>query len=253
MTSNSDDQTQDFSPYQVNSRRQIVSLLRSVGERNQLVRMHANNGADSAVTSILDVDDAEGMVIIDCAPTAITNQRILDSDRISFETLLDNIRILFTGSRAESCEYEDRPALRIPIPETLIRLQRREYYRVPTPVINPVRCSIPVPDESGKIVTTVALSLYNVSAGGLAAVDEKKLIDSGLGAVFENCRVDLPGGQVVLTLSLVNSQEVTLASGKSIRRLGFMFVDAPNAIVAAIQRYITKLEREQNARATGLT
>jgi hypothetical protein len=50
----------------------------------------------------------------------------------------------------------------------------------------------------------------------------------------------------------MNSQELTYPNGKSIRRVGCMFVDLPNATLAAVQRYITKLEREQNARATGM-
>ncbi|MEN3367573.1 MAG: flagellar brake protein, partial [Burkholderiales bacterium] len=49
-----------------------------------------------------------------------------------------------------------------------------------------------------------------------------------------------------------NSQDLSLSNGKSVRRLGFMFVNPSTAIEALIQRYITKLERDQNARKTGL-
>lgn len=246
------DDAQDLSRYTVRSRREIISLLRNVEQKNQLVRMQANRGADSAVTSILEVDDASNSVIIDCAPSAMTNQRVLDSDDIAFETVLENIRILFFAPGAESCDHDGRPALRIALPESMIRLQRREFYRVPTPVTNPVRCTIPVREEGSKTPVAVTVSLYNVSAGGIAVVDEKKQISPDLGSLHENCRIDLPGGAVVVNMRLRNSQEVKLTNGKEIRRLGFMFVDPPNAVVAAMQRYITKLERERNARATGM-
>lgn len=252
MTFNTDDDTDDLSRFQVRSRREIISLLRTVGARNQLVRMQANHGADSVVTSILEVDDDNGIVIIDCAPSASTNQRVLESEDIAFETVLENIRILFFTSHAESCTHDGRPALYIPIPESVIRLQRREYYRVSTPVSNPVRCSIPVPGADGGPATAAVVPLHNVSGGGIAVVDEKKQIPNTIGTTFTKCRLDLPGGAVEVTLRLMNSRDVTLNNGKNTRRLGFMFVDLPNATLAAIQRYITKLEREQNARATGM-
>lgn len=246
------DDNQDLSRYQLESRREIVSLLRSVGARKQLVRMQANNGADSVVTSILKVDDALGVVIIDCAPSQTTNQRVLESDDLAFETVLDSIRILFNASGAQECMHEDRPALCIAIPDTVIRLQRRDFYRVPVPVGANVRCSMLVTDTDSGAVVSVALPLFNVSGGGVAVVDEKKAVPAEIGTVYNNCRLDLPGGAIEVTLQLMNARDITLSNGKNIRRLGFMFVNLPNGTLAAIQRYITKLEREQNARATGM-
>lgn len=247
-----DDDSQDLSRYRVYSRREIISLLRAVSARNQLVRMQANNGADAVITSILEVDDANDIVIIDRAPSALTNERILESDEIAFETVLENIRILFFASHIDSCTHDDRPALRMAIPENLIRLQRREYYRVSTPVASPVRCTFSIPGETGEITGTVTVPLYNISAGGLAIVDEKKQIPATLGIIFEKCRIDLPGGSIEAKLELMNINDLKLTTGKTTRRLGFMFVNIPNATLAAVQRYITRLEREQNARATGM-
>lgn len=252
MTSKTEDDNEELSSFRVESRRQIVSILRSVSQRNQLVRMEIKKTGDSAVTSILDVDETDGIVIIDCASSATTNQRFLDSDMVSFETMLDSIRILFSASRVTACQHDGRPALSIAIPEYVIRLQRREYYRVSTPVANPVRCTLQVKDENGDIVSSVALPLFNISAGGIGIVDEKKVIDLEDGTYYDNCRIDFPGGMVTVKLRLTNTREISLGGGKSIRRHGMMFIDPGNATLAAIQRYITKAERDQNARATGL-
>lgn len=253
MTFDTADDNQDLSRYQVRSRREIISLLRTVGARNQLVRMQANNGTDSVVTSILDVDDAQGIVILDSAPSQTTNQRVLESDDIAFETVLENIRILFFASSVHSCSHDGRPALCIAIPDSLIRLQRREFYRVSTPVSSPVRCTLLVPEPDTSMLAPIALPVYNISGGGIAVVDEKKAVPADIGSVYKKCRLDLPGGAVEVTLQLMNLHNIKLSNGKSTRRLGFMFVELPNATLAAVQRYITKLEREQNARATGRT
>ena len=252
MTFNTNYGIDDLGPYQVYSRREIIALLRSIGERNQLVRMIINGGTESIVTSILKIDESSGLVIVDCAPTPLQNQRILQSDNISFETLLEHIRILFFVTKVDSCSYENLPAFSFAIPASLIRLQRREFYRVLTPVTNPVRCTITIPHDTGDGFSTVVVALQNVSGGGIAILDEKKLLDPTIGRIYKDCRIDLPGGTlVVATLQIRNAQEVTLANGKSIRRLGCLFLDLPKAMLNAVQRYITKLEREQNAKSTG--
>lgn len=252
MTFQTDFGIEDLGPYQVHSRREIISLLRNIGERNQLVRMIIKGGTESVVTSILKVDEANNIVIIDCAPSQLQNQRILQSDNLSFETLLEHIRILFFVTHVDSYVYENLPAFSFTIPASLIRLQRREFYRVLTPVTNPVRCTIQVPHEVEEGATTVVVTLQNVSGGGIGIVDEKKLLDNTIGRTYKDCRIDLPGGTVVATLQIRNSYEVTLTNGKSIRRLGCLFIDLPKPMMALVQRYITKLEREQNAKATGM-
>ncbi|HEY4542311.1 MAG TPA: flagellar brake protein [Noviherbaspirillum sp.] len=245
---------EDVSPYQVHSRREIIALLRAMQERNQLVSIQSDGGAEAVVTSVLAIDEENNMVVLDRAPSNLVNQRILDSDNVSFETVLDNIRILFFSGQVHECLYDNLPALYIPIPATLVRLQRREDYRVPTPVGNPWRCTIKIPpDDSGTTGTTVVVTLKDISCGGVAIVDEKKVLDNTIGRIYEHCCVDIPGGSPLqLKLQIRNSADLTLSSGRTIRKLGCMFIDLPNSLLSAIQRHITKLERERNAKATGM-
>jgi c-di-GMP-binding flagellar brake protein YcgR len=244
--------TQELSPYQVHSRREIIGLLRSVEHHKQLVSMHINKGAEAVVTSILAVDEATNTVIIDSAPSKELNQRIIANDNISFETVLDHIRILFFASRAELCDFGNLPALRIPLPQNLIRLQRREYYRVPVPLSMAVRCEIPIQDDSGE-TEMINVTLQNVSGGGIAIIDDKRRLDNTPGYIYKDCRITLPGNTVVVTsLQVKNSQDLTLPNGKGSRRIGCLFFELSKPMLTAIQRFITKLEREQNAKATGI-
>jgi c-di-GMP-binding flagellar brake protein YcgR len=252
MTFEYDNNAGDMERYTVHSRREIISLLRNVGARNQLVRMQPDGSGDAVVTSILHVDDENNSVVIDSAPSRLANERILESAAVSFETVLDNIRMLFSAASVESCDFEERPALLIPVPATLIRLQRREFYRVLTPIATPVKCAIPVLDESTKTAVPVTVALANVSAGGIGVVDDGKKIMPDIGKSFPNCRIDIPGSPIAVTLQLRNAQELTLSNGKQVRRLGFMFIDPASSVLASVQRYITKIEREQNARKSGM-
>lgn len=253
MTIQPDLGIEDFGPYRVHSRREIIALLRAVGNTNQLVRMVYNGGSETIVTSILEVDEDSNSVLIDVAPGQMQNQRIADSENLSFETVLERIRILFFAHHVERTDYNDLPAFRMDIPDSLIRLQRREYYRVPTPLSNPVRCTFPCPGTTARPLSKPAtLALKNISNGGIAVIDDLKLLDDTPGAVYENCRIDFPGSPVTVSIEIRNSQEVPLANGKIVRRIGCQFKNLSNQNLSLIQRYILKLEREQNARTTGM-
>lgn len=248
MTFNFDIGIEDLGPYQVHTRREILTLLRSIGERNQLVRMIFNDGSEAVVTSILKIDEASNTVLIDCAPGQLQNQRILESGQIAFETTLERIRILFFVDSIEICQHEGMQALRIDLPTSVVRLQRREFYRVITP-----RCTIQIAHGTSQKMNTVTVPVQNVSAGGVGLVDEAKVLDNTVGRIYQDCRIALPGGvMIVSTLEVRNSQDTTLLNGKLIRRMGCLFVDLPKPMMALVQRYITKLEREQNAKSAGM-
>lgn len=252
MDATPDQESEDLNPYRLHSRREIVALLRTIGEQKQMLNMLANRDSTAIVTTILKVDDAAGKLILDCAQRAHMNASILQSDNISFETALEQVRILFFVDRVEECTYEDAPALQIELPQSMIRVQRREFYRVPTLAGVPVSCTITIPQPGSGEGRPVTMVLQNVSGGGIALIDAHGVLEPTIGRVYRNCRIDLPGGTLVVTsLELRNAQQVRLPNGQPANRLGCLFVDLPHAMLAAIQRYITKLEREQNARASG--
>ena len=245
-----DPELQGWHDYEIGSRREIVSLLRQIGEKNQLVRMLVQGEQDVCVTSLLDLDPDAGTMIIDCSIDRDQNARILAKGRIRFETTLDKIRIVFMADNIASAMFDNRPALRCAIPATLIRLQRREYYRMETPVVNPVRVNIPVFQEGS--ANNEAFNLSDISVGGLALLDNKLLLANTHGQKLAGCTLVLPDGPVGTTLVVRNSTELTLLNGKRSRRIGCEFLDLSRGSLASVQRYITKLERERNARMAGL-
>lgn len=242
--------TENQSSFQVDSRREIIALLRGLKESNQLISMMINEGSEAFITSVLDLDDINNIVIIDSAPSQAANQRIVESPRVFFEGLLDRISIQFSSSGIQRTVYDGRPALQFPVPVSLIRLQRREYYRINTPLSNPIRCIVPV--EDGSEFALIKFSLVDISCGGIAMLDERRILDNTIGVTYQDCQVDLPGiGMIDLVLQVRNSQDLILLNGKTNRRIGCQFMNLSNAVLASVQRYIMKLERERNAKLTG--
>lgn len=243
---------ENWHDFEVESRREIIALMRGIGEKNQLIRMLVHGESDVCVTSILDVQPDSNTVILDSSIDEQQHQRIVGARRISFETTLDKIRILFGAEHAEATTFEGNRALKIALPPSLIRLQRREFYRMTTPVSNPVRVVIALPAELGGGSNTFPLA--DISCGGIAILDNKLVLGDTIGKNYVDCRIDLPDtGTVTTTLQIRNSIDLTLLNNKSNRRLGCQFVDIPRGMLSQVQRYITKLERERNARIAGLS
>lgn len=242
---------EDLTPFQIVSRRQIIALLRSLEERKQLLRLYIDHGKEAVMTSILEVDEASGYLVVDCARDEAQNQRILASSRVDFEGTLDNVRVLFCGKDLARDQHAHLPALSFPLPEVVWRLQRRECYRVDTPITNPVRCLVRA--EIDGRTQEFSMPLINISIGGLALQDEQQLLDAALGNILSNCELLLPdSASVPINLRICNTQTVQRDNGKSYRRLGCMFTDLDPTALPLIQRYITRLEREQTARNNGL-
>ena len=242
---------ENWHDFEVHSRREIIALLRSLGEKNQLIRMLVRGEADVCVTSILKVDPDAGTLILDRSIDLDQNRRILAAKNVGFETTLDKIRILFDSESVREVQFEGGPALQMALPEFVIRLQRREYYRMATPVSNPVRVVIPMPDALGG--GTAPFPLSDISCGGIAILDNRLVLGNTIGNNYLGCQIDLPDiGSVQTTLQIRNSIELTLLNNKANRRLGCAFIDISRANLALVQRYITKLERERNARLAGL-
>jgi c-di-GMP-binding flagellar brake protein YcgR len=245
------DELENWHDYEVASRREIVALLRQISDKHQLIRMLVDGEADVSVTSILHVDAERGSMILDRSLNGEQNRRMVAARRVNCETTLDKIRILFPADALREATWEGRPALEADLPATLIRLQRREYYRMATPVSNPVRVVIPGLLELGG--GSGAFPLADISCGGIAVLDNKLQLGDKIGQVFSGCRLELPEvGPVTTSLQVRNLLDLTLLNNKTNRRIGCEFIDISRGNLANVQRYITRLERERNARLAGL-
>ena len=235
--------------YEVESRREIVALLRQIAEKKQLIRLLIRGEGDVCVTSLLAVDGDSNTIILDRSISQEQNARIVAAPKAMCETSLDKIRILFNLQGLRETRFEGGIALAADIPATLIRLQRRECYRMATPVTTPVIATIPLPPALGGSTT---LPLADISCGGIAILDNRHQLGTTIGDTLPNCRIDVPDiGPVTTSLQIRNTLEMTLLNNKTTRRLGCQFIDISRANMAAVQRYITRLERERNARLAG--
>lgn len=241
----------DNSEFILHSRTEIVFVLRSVMHRRELVTAYYDDGGGFILTSILDVRPDAGEVILDWGGDEARNHKLLRSERISFGTAQDKVKVQFRAAGAGKLMFEGAPAFRIALPAELVRLQRREYYRLTTPVSRPVKCVIEEPQEAGG--SKVEETVLDISGGGIAMLDYRPDAKVVVGEVLRDCRLDLPGvGTINVALQIANVFRVTLPNGARCIRAGCQFIEVTPAARSMVQRYVLQLERERNARLTGL-
>jgi len=241
--------TDNLERYRIHSTREILAFLEEIRQQRQLVRMTFNQGRESVLTSILDVDATDKLVYIDATPYPARDRRIELTQQIAFETMLNRIPIRFTASNAQRCNHNGFAALRFTLPESLIRLQRRHTYRVGVPPAQALQCIfMPPGTEMRPLEAPLPLDVLNISLGGIAILDTSYQLDGRPGTLYSPCQIGFPGYPATVSLE-VRHAHVTFNRGETARHVGLRFVDTSSSVIALVQRYIMKLEREQNARS----
>ena len=232
----------DDSRYLVTNRLEIIRIMRGLAQRNELVSAFFNNGKDLLLTSVLAVYPEIDTVVLDCGSNNDLNQRILRAEKIIFVTALDKVKVQFISQGIEPSNFENKPAFVVPLPAQVLQLQRREYYRLTTPVVNPLKCKVPLGE--GRIEE---FPIIDISAGGIGVILANSIaLPLKVGSVYPGCRIELPGvGTLELSLGIQSLFEITLKNGAKSMRSGCQFVNLHASMESLIQRYILRLERDR--------
>ncbi|HEY4372989.1 MAG TPA: flagellar brake protein [Burkholderiales bacterium] len=238
---NPEPETPETEQYFTYSRREIINVIEETIASRGMVTVYFNQGEEHFVTNLLQLNPEFEELVFDAAPLALTNELITESRRTTFVSFLERIKIQFHTQRVEATFFEGKPALRTRLPESLMRLQRRNFFRVPAPIAKPLQCHIPLTGGS-----TLQFSVRDLSVGGLGMIAGPASGEFKAGMVFHNCRIDLPGhGDVTVSLEVRNDQGGGPA-GLS-QRYGCQFLNLSGPVVSLIQRYINQLERSHRA------
>jgi len=236
----------EFERYQVHSRFEIVAILRSLIEHRSLVTVSFGSRDDFIVSALLAVNPDFEELIIDHGADPATNVRLLQAPRLEFSCQLDHIRIMFTALRAENTAFQNGSAFRIRLPQTVIRIQRRDDYRIKVPLSQAVRCVVPW--DRSRPTHRESIRVVDLSRGGLSLADFGEAVKLEPGEVYRECSMTLGEiGTVSMDIEAVHLVELTGRNNMRTRRCGCRFIGLSNATATLIQRYINKLERDQKA------
>jgi c-di-GMP-binding flagellar brake protein YcgR len=230
----------DDEKYRIYSEAGILSILRSMMRNNSLVTCYLGHSDSHILTTIIDVDAEQGEMVLDYGVDEAANQRALKADKLNVIAFPDHVKIQFVCEGIEKIQFDGRAAFLTRIPETLLRIQRREFYRVDTPRTVPIKCVISLP--KGSTPATVEVILDDISCGGMAVIDTQSRVNFETGAIYRDCLVALPEiGTAKINLQVQHIAEIPHGNGQHARCI---YVDPQENVLSMIQRYINKLELE---------
>lgn len=242
--------TDDLDQYLLHGEHQIRQLLQGLIAANALISAHIGNG-QSFLTALLRVDEVEEDLIFDTSPDAGITARALQADEVLCVTRLDNIRIQFALAGLSQVEEDGRLALHAPLPKSVLRLQRRENYRLQVPLAHAAACTLPAHTADGEPVLLKARVL-DISAAGIAIQTPAGEAVWEVGTTLEDCTLKLPDMEPMpVTLRVRSILLQTQAHGGEMLRIGCEFRALPRSADARIQRYIFGTERGLNAARRG--
>lgn len=228
--------------FHVTGRTAIQFMLAGYAKEHESFSVHFNGGQDFFLTTLLAVDIEAGRLIFDCSGSPESNRRFLASEKSAFAGRPGGIRVQFHCERAGEIRYEGSPAYAVPLPKILARLQRREYFRVPTPRVNPLTLQTRLPNGQA-----LKLPLYDISVSGIgldaATLPEGVAPDLRLA----RCFLQLPGEARDLEFAAVVRRvvEQETRGGSRYWRIGIQFDNLSTGDETRIQRYIDRVERER--------
>lgn len=236
----------DYHQYVIASRIEITQLLHGIMRQTALISASVGND-DSFLTTVVAIDDEEGYLLLERARASEQSRRVLSRQRLLCSTSLDKVKIQFVCEDIEEAEFDGQPVFKLALPHELMRLQRREYYRMPIPLSVPVKCALSAAD--GDTTTAVQLNVLDISCGGIAVITPPDVFSPDLGKHYV-CTVHLPGVPALRTqVQARNGFMQKLANGKPMQRSGFQFVSLSQNMLSQIQRYIMNVERDRRTRA----
>lgn len=235
------DATEDDSRYLLHSRSEVIHSLRELITKGALVTAYFNQGKEFILTALLTVLPDREAFVFDCGSNQELNAKLEKSDRIIFVAALQGVRIQFTTGKPREVNYKGKDAFIADLPKQLLRLQRREFYRLEIPGFARIECTIP----SQADLSNTTLNIHDISLGGISLVANRQFEGCEMMQKFHNCHINLrEGGFITVTLEVRNLIPVLQKNGSTITRIGCRFVDITPAMETLIQRYMVKVEKE---------
>jgi len=232
---------QSFSIYNTE---QIISHLALLAKNSCLLTAQFGSQNESFITTIVDINKKTHSIILDYGPKAYLNQQIQSASKITFKTEYNGIKVAFTGSSLTKITHEGEPAFSMPIPSSLFWLQRREFYRVKSPLSKDSYCQLMLPDHEPFL-----LKLHDISLSGFAMLNTSKEI-SGLllpTSQFDQCKLILDDAGTDTIAFEVRYKIIMNASKQEIiQKIGCKFTQITQAFESVIQRYMQQIERESH-------
>jgi len=225
--------------YLIKSHREIQLTLKAVAQKKAIVVLYYNDDDHFIKTVLLEANETG--IWVDVGPGEAINSQILNSNHVVFVTMHNGAKLQFICPPIEVAIYASHPAFFFPLPAQMIRLQRRDYFRLPASGDKPLKCVIPhaLPQNSA----LEEITIMDISVGGVALTCKEDNVKLETGETYPDCQIELPGvGTLKVTIQVKNLFDVTAYNGVVTKHAGCEFIKLDGKTSILLQRYIAIMQ-----------
>lgn len=230
------------SAFLIRSPEQIISKLSVLRKKKCLLTARFGKNDDSFVTTILEVDKKNNLLIFYHSPKGDSIAQLLNSPKITFNTEYLGIKVAFDTMKLSKIQHQGMSLFAIPIPESVLWIEARDFYRVKSPVSKPSYCGVALGSQE-----LTNLKLYDISLTGFSMLTDSKAISDLmiLYSSFEECKLMLSDtSEGTISFEIRSKHIINLEGGRRIEKIGCKFTQITPAFENAIQGCILQIERE---------
>lgn len=232
-------------PYLLHSPIEITGVLRQLATKHVTCTLFYSDDLKHLPVRIIAVQADSGTLLLALGGDSVQTRALKEASDLTAVAFTGAVKLQFRLDRAALTRHEGEEVLRAALPAELMRLQRRSDFRVPTPVGDPVTCSIGVPGETRP---RVQMTVLEMSCGGLGMMVDAGRLEANEGQVFSDVELDLNEDGVVNPRIELRHIAPMLRDGRYHDRFGFAFVRLPGSTSKLIQQYVMALDRRRNKR-----
>ncbi|MBI3903701.1 MAG: flagellar brake protein [Nitrosomonadales bacterium] len=231
--------------FRILSRKEIQLILLDIAEKRTRVVLYYDEFDNYILTTLIGAT-TEG-VWLEIGPHPPENERILQSVRFTIVSLHRGVKVQFVTDNIQMAPPANGEAFYMELPDHMLRIQRRDFFRLSVPFAPPVKCTFHIRPESApeRPAACREVCIMDISGGGISLLCDEHETELRPGNIYPDCRITLPEvGVLTATLEIKNSANIDMPNGTVKKRLGCKFTSLNLQTNSLLQRYIMDLQSE---------
>ena len=237
------------SDYIVKNAKMVFNHFNELVTKKCLISAQFGDRNASFLTTIIDLDQKNKLLHLDCGPSETVDNQLLASGKVLFRTEVNGIKVSFSAKNITKGKLGGDAVLSMPIPDSIFWMQRRQYYRVKIPFSHSSsHCKITFKSADEETFETVKFQLYDLGITGLAFLNpdpkwaeylqpDTQIVDCDL--VLNN------GNHATIAFLIKNNVKVRSGTLTEQDKIGCLFEKLPTNFETSIQRYMQEIELQQ--------
>jgi c-di-GMP-binding flagellar brake protein YcgR len=225
--------------YFLSSQVEILSVLNELAHRREPISVYFNAGQHFILTVLLSARP-DGLVF-DLGGDEKANRLLAKAQQCVFMGFPDGVKIQFTGINPERFMWGDQEAFWVPIPERIVRLQRRDTYRILLPIIKPPHAKLY--DDKAKLLGE--WRIHDLSVAGFSIYVEGEPSFKA-GDIIPQATINIAAKSPLFCPVVIRHTTMIERTRLGKYQVGFNFVDLPHVMDIAIQKTILTIEYERH-------